>query len=131
MNSSVCMVTPYTLPMIDFIGGSTQDLVFNVYNEADKQPSDLSSCTAAITVINFANQTGEADISKPMTVEGKDLEIEGNVKNILHVQLAAEETIGLYGKFVYQISIQYPSGEMEQRQGLMYIMRNINQALAN
>lgn len=121
-----CDYNPYSLPTIDFVGGSTQELAFHTFFFQNKQPFDLSSCTANFAVINFVNKNGSPIISKKMEV-GKSEDGDGTVTNVLRVVLLPEETVNLVGKFIYQISIQDVSGEVEiPDQGILRIANNIN-----
>ena len=99
-----CDYSPYSLPTIDFVGGSTQELVFHTFFSQNKKPFDLSSCTASFALINFVNKTMEVSKSE----DG-----DGTVTNVLRVVLLPEETVDLVGKFIYQITIQDISGEIE------------------
>lgn len=115
------------LPTIRFVGGETQELVFNTYSEATGQPFDLSSCTANLAVINWVNKSGKPLISKEMSVEAPDSLTGEGALNILRVTLLPSDTVSLAGKYLYQISIRYVSGEMDiPAQGVMYISRNID-----
>ncbi len=121
-----CDYSPYSLPTIDFVGGSTQELVFHAFFSQNKKPFDLSSCTASFAVINFINKNGSPLISKMMEV-GKSEDGGGTVTNVLRVVLQPEDTVDLVGKFIYQISIQYISGEIDiPDQGIIRIANNIN-----
>ena len=119
---------PYTLPAIDFVGGSTQDLVFHCYFYLNKQPFDLSSCTANFSLINFVNKNGEPLVSKQMTVRAES-DDEGAIQNILTVTLTPSDTVKLAGKYVYQITIKDVSGEVDiPNQGTIHIVNNINKS---
>lgn len=123
-----CFPNPYTLPTIDFIGGSTQDLVFHCYFYVNKEPFDLSSCTANFSLINFVNKNGTPLVSKQMEIRA-DRETEGAVRNILAVTLDPFDTVKLGGQYVYQITIKDISGEVDiPNQGIMRIINNINKA---
>lgn len=123
-----CFPNPYTLPTIDFIGGSTQDLVFHCYFYVNKEPFDLSSCTANFSLINFVNKNGTPLVSKQMEIR-TDRETEGAVRNILAVTLDPFDTVKLGGQYVYQITIKDISGEVDiPNQGIMRIINNINKA---
>ncbi len=120
-----CSYNPYTLPTIDFIGGSTQELVFHSYSMHNKGPIDLSSCTANFSIINFVNKHGAPIFSKQMQILlGNDKN--ERVQNILKVILRPLDTVDLEGKFIYQISIRDITGETEVPQGILYIFNNIN-----
>ena len=120
-----CDYSPYSLPTIDFVGGSTQELVFHTFFSQNKKPFDLSSCTASFALINFVNKNGSPLIAKPMEVS-KSEDGDGTVTNVLRVVLLPEETVDLVGKFIYQITIQDISGEIEiPDQGIIRIANNI------
>lgn len=118
-----CDYNPYTLPILKFVGGSTQDLAFHVYFQSYETPFDLSSCTANFAVINYTNRDGEPVISKAMTVEHDT----GSLSNILSVTLLPSDTVDLVGKYIYQVTIRDVAGYTEiPDQGIMFIANNIN-----
>ena len=106
---------PYVLPTIEFVGGETQELLFNMYFYQGKKP---------FSIVSFNNKNGSPILRKDMTVlENQD----GTSLNVLSVELTPEETYKLSGKYIYQISIKDVSGNIEiPKQGLMYIINNIN-----
>lgn len=122
---------PYTLPAMDFVGGSTQDLVFHCYFHLTKKPHDLSSCTANFSIINFVNKKGEPLVSKQMTIRAAP-NVDGEVNNVLSVTLSPTDTVNLpAGKYIYQISIRDISGDVEiPNQGIIHIINNINKSFA-
>ena len=123
-----CDYSPYSLPTIDFVGGSTQELVFHTFFSQNKKPFDLSSCTASFALINFVNKNGSPLIAKPMEVS-KSEDGDGTVTNVLRVVLLPEETVDPVGQFIYQITIQDISGEIEiPDQGIIRIANNINKS---
>lgn len=121
-----CDYNPYSLPTIDFVGGSTQELVFHTFFSQNKKPFDLSSCTASFAVISFINKNGSPLIIKTMQIDKSEYG-DGTATNILRVVLQPEDTVDLVGKFIYQISIQDISGDIEiPDQGILRIANNIN-----
>lgn len=120
---------PYTLPSMDFVGGSTQDLVFHCYHYLNKKAQDLSSCTANFSIINFVNKNGDPLVSKQMDI-GTAPDVDGEVSNVLRVALAPLDTVNLpAGKYIYQITIKDISGDVEiPNQGIIHIINNINKA---
>ena len=122
--SCASVVTPYTLPTIDFVGGETQDLMFNVYFYIKHRPFSLSGCTANFAIVSFTNKTGSPILAKPMeTTFNKD----STINNVLTVTLEPNETVGLSGKYIYQIQIKDIDGDIEiPKQGILYITNNIN-----
>lgn len=125
------ILNPYTLPAMNFVGGSTQDLAFYCYFHSRKRPHDLSTCSANFSIINFINKTGAPFIDKEMEV-GSDNTVDGNVNNVLRVTLEPSDTVDLpAGKYIYQISIRDESGDVEiPSQGIIHIVNNINKDFA-
>lgn len=122
---------PYTLPAMNFVGGSTQDLVFHCYFYLNHNPFDLSSCTANFAIVNYINKNGEPLVSKQMRIsEGP--ETDNGVWNVLSVTLDPADTVDLpAGKYIYQISISDISGDMEiPNHGIIHIINNINKQFA-
>lgn len=109
--------TLFTLPAIEFVGGETQRLTFNVYSAGGTSPFELSDCTCDFSVVSFTNRSGDPVITKSMSANG----------NILSVKLDSGDTIALSGKYIYQIQIRDQSGNVEiPNQGIIYIADNIN-----
>ncbi len=122
---------PYTLPPMDFVGGSTQDLVFHCYHYLNRKAQDLSTCVANFSIINFVNKNGEPLVSKQMDI-GADPGIDGEIRNVLRVTLTPADTVNLpAGKYIYQITIKDISGDVEiPNQGIIHIINNINKSFA-
>lgn len=52
------------------------------------------------------------------------------IESIIAVTLLPKETVGLYGKYIYQITIQDMSGETDiPSQGILGITNNIDKAV--
>lgn len=118
---------PYTLPKIDFVGGSTQDLIFHSFFYSNKRPFDLSDCTANFSIINFLNKYSTPILSKEMQITSGDLDGGKRVPNLLKVTLLPCETYGLHGKFIYQISVKESTTQVDiPNQGIIFITNNIN-----
>lgn len=120
-----CDYSPYVLPTIDFVGGSTQDLLFNVLFCSNKRPFSLEGCVGNFAIVNFLNRTGAPIVSKTMSISiGAD-----GMDNKLLVTLDPEDTVDLAGKYIYQITIKDADGDVEiPKQGIMYITNNINKS---
>ena len=115
---------PYTLPTIDFVGGETQDLVFNLFFYKNKRPFSTTGVSANFAIVSFTNKMGTPILTKPMEGAFND---EGTINNVLTVTLEPSETVGLNGKYIYQIQIRDIDGDVEiPKQGILYITNNIN-----
>lgn len=120
----LCDMNPYTLPTIEFVGGETQDLIFNTYSYQHKRPFNMIGCTANFSIVCFTNKKGTPILTKAMDILENAY---GSVFNILSVKLTPLETYELSGKFIYQITIRDVNGNVEiPKQGLIYITNNIN-----
>lgn len=116
---------PYTLPTIDFVGGETQNLAFHVYFHNGKLPFSLYGCSGEFSIVSFGNKTGAPILIKDMSISISASE--DAVDNILTVKLLPSETVSLFGKYIYQISIRDAKGNVEiPKQGVMYISNNID-----
>lgn len=115
----------YTLPEIDFVGGSTTELIFNVYwGRENPKPFGMVGAIANFAIIDYVNKTGTPIISKAMDVR---LNADDTFYNVLYVELKPNETLDLFGKFIYQITIKDVDGTADiPQQGIMYIHNNIN-----
>ena len=129
---NACPANIYTLPTLDFIGGSTQDLLFHTYFERNGRPFDLSSCVANFAIISFLNKTGRPLVSKPMSILDGDMDDGSVISNVLTITLDPNDTINLpSGKYIYQITIKDITGIVEPpQQGTMRIWNNINKSFA-
>lgn len=115
----------YTLPQIDFVGGSTADLIFNVYwGTENPRPFGMVGCVANFAVIDYVNKTGTPIISKTMEVR---LNADDTFYNVLYVELKPSDTLDLFGKYIYQITIKDVDNSVDiPQQGILYIHNNIN-----
>ena len=77
--------------------------------------------------MNFTTKGWQAHPLKEMTVIYDETE---TIDNILTVTLESSESVNLFGKYIYQITIQDRAGEVEiPSQGIMYITNNIDKGI--
>lgn len=120
-----CTPNAFTLPTIEFVGGTTVPLLFHTYARNTHQEFDftVASGESYKATFSFANYL---DLDGPTLA---DLEMDVNA-NYLSVTLEASETEDLSGKFVYQIVVTHTdsSGGVthEVQQGILFIHNNIN-----
>lgn len=114
----------YNLPEISFVGGETRDLLFRLITDSGKI-FNASGATAAFSVVGSTNRTGTPLISKKMDIIADD----NGIESVLTVTLLPAETVNLFGKYIYQISIRDLSGETEiPSQGILCITNNIDKS---
>lgn len=117
----------YNLPEISFVGGETHDFKFSLFTDTGKV-FNASGLKATFSVINSINRNGQPVLSKDMTVIANDK----GMDSIIVVTLKPNETINLYGKYIYQITLQDISGDIEiPSQGILCIINNIDKTLLN
>ena len=127
-----CSIDYYILPNIDLIAGDTRDINFHCYFHRNKEALDMTGCTAKFSITDFVHKTSRPKVTKVMDLRFGNIAGGTNVKNIFHVQLVRDDTIDLYGKYIYQITVKGPDGRTDiPDQGTMYIKRNIDKAAAN
>lgn len=115
----------YNLPEITFVGGETHDLRFHLFTDT-RRVFNATGCKATFSVVYSVNRTGSPVLSKPMTVLADD----DGIESVLAVTLLPTDTVNLYGKYIYQITVQDPSGETDiPSQGILGITNNIDKGI--
>lgn len=118
---------PFTLPTVDFVGGTTIPLRFHTFFEQDGDPFDLTDCTAVFSLLNYVNQDEDPVLSKVMTLTNGPEDSSGDIyPSIAEVVLDSQDTVGLHGKFIYQITFSDSDGRQEVCQGVLFVFRNID-----
>lgn len=116
----------YTLPEIHFVGGASKELQFNLfYDESAPTPYNFSGGKANFSIVNLTNKNSAPLVSKSMTVSMNDT---GTHYNTVSVLLLPSETVDLFGKFVYQITLKDANGNIDLFQGILNIYGNINKS---
>ena len=115
----------YILPELALVGGEHQKYYIYLWTpQPNSQPFDANGCVVDFSIINYSNKIGVPILSKPCGIMGN----EDGIPSIAVVELLATETVMLYGKYIYQITIIDSEGITEiPNQGLMFIAKNVNQ----
>lgn len=112
----------YTLPELTFVGGKTQELRFNL-KDTNGEPYNASGSTVNFSICDYSYKTGAPILSLTPSL----IADESGMANSLYVTITSEDTINLFGKYIYQITIIDISGRVEiPNQGIMNITKNIN-----
>lgn len=112
----------YTLPELTFVGGKTQELRFNL-KDKNGEPYNASGNTVNFSICDYSYKTGAPLLSLTTTL----IADENGVADMLYITIAPEDTLNLFGKYIYQITIVDISGRVEiPNQGIMNITKNIN-----
>lgn len=116
----------YTLPEVVFVSGQSITLRWRLFTQS-KVPFNADGCTGNFAVVDYSDKTGETLISKPLIFSIGDNENE--IKNLASVDLVPSDTLGLRGKYIYQITIKDVYGEVEiPNHGILLITHNINES---
>lgn len=108
------------LPTISFVGGATKNLYFS-FLDAGGSDVDVSSYTVTFSIVSAVHRFGKPIKTKPMQISGDN--------SVMSVSLSPSDTVDLFGKYIYQISIIDAAGDAEEpRQGEMYIYQNIDKS---
>lgn len=112
----------YTLPELTFVGGKTQELYFNL-KTGSRGRYNADGCSVNFSICNYSNKTGTPLISlTPEIIMNED-----GVADVVHVTIPSDNTVRLYGKYIYQLTIIDISGKVDvPNQGIMNITKNIN-----
>ena len=115
-----------TLPEVVFVSGQSLTLRWRLWT-VKNVPFNADGCTGNFSVVDYSDKTGDPLITKPLQFFiGDD---ETGAKNIASVDLIPDDTLGLYGKYIYQITIKDIDGEAEiPNQGFLLISHNINES---
>lgn len=124
---AIIVPNPYTLPTLDFVGGSTQILSFSLYFRVEGVPFDASECEAEFAIVNINNKKSTL-LRKAMVIEPGSDETDGEAaENVISVTLDPADTVELDGKYIYQITIKDGYGGVDiPNQGIMFITNNID-----
>ena len=116
----------YTLPEVVFVSGQSLTLRWRLWT-VKNVPFNADGCTGNFSVVDYSDKTGDPLITKLLQFFiGVD---ETGAKNIASVDLIPDDTLGLYGKYIYQITIKDIDGEAEiPNQGFLLISHNINES---
>lgn len=118
----------YSLPELCFVGGSSENFEFNLYyDKSNPRPFDIYGGKAEFSIVNLANKNGTPIFSKSMEIAQGDTHGETDTcHNVVRVSLLPEDTVDLFGKFVYQVTLADADGNIDPHQGIVVIHRNIN-----
>lgn len=114
----------YSLPELAFVGGSSEELIFHAYRDGtEPKPFGLTGCTANFSIAHYADKSGTPLLSKEMTIKMDSANV---YENILTILLDAEDTIDLFGKYVYQITVKDSDARADIRQGILMVHKNVD-----
>lgn len=119
--------TIYTLPQDDFVAGQTRKYAWRLLRESGHL-FNANGCEGAFSLLDYSHKEDDPILVKKLDFSAED---EG-VISVATVTLEPKDTIGLDGKFIYQLSIKDPDGNIEiPNQGIFFISNNIHKAFVN
>ena len=93
----------YQLPTIEFIGGESISLVWNLWAVSPTatinqgSPFDANGCTVTFSLVNFTDKSDIPLISKACTIS----EGESGTMSVATVFLSSSDTVNMEGKYIY------------------------------
>ena len=122
----------YQLPAIEFIGGETETIEWNLWSIGPEDPPtkdtpfDATGCTVTFSLTYATNKSETPLVSKACTLASDS----SGFMSRASVSLEPSDTVGLNGKFIYQLTIVNQDGEVEiPGQGYFFININIDKSL--
>lgn len=114
----------YTMPEIMFVSGQSKTIRWRLF-KAKNIPFNAERYIGNFSVVDYSDKTGDSLISKSLTFSEDD----DGVLSIATVNLSSSDTLGLYGKYIYQITIKdrYNNDAEIPNQGILLIFHNINE----
>lgn len=112
-----------TLPEYHMVAGETQILIVPVYSTTGRQ-IDATGMTAKFAITDFLFRDSNPIVTKDCTI------VSGNSTSmrVLRVQLDPEDTIDIYGKYVYQFTATDDAGSIYATQGSIFVYSNADSA---
>ena len=117
----------YSLPEWNFVGGETQKRTFTLYETGADERYNLEGATAEIVVVDFVNHRSAPSLRKEVVIQ---MDSEENYCEAV-VVLSPGDTLNLFGKFIYQITIKDSVGNVAALKGVMRISENINKTFVS
>jgi hypothetical protein len=114
----------YTLPQITLVGGQSETIRWRLF-DLDGEPYDASGVDARFALVDFSDQAAEEPVLAIDATINTDQE--SGVDCIVKIVMDPDDTIDLYGKYIYQITLKGGSGYVQiPNQGIMFIAHNID-----
>ena len=115
----------YTLPQITLVGGQSETIQWRVFDR-DGEPYDASGISGRFAVVDYSHQAVTTPLLTANITFVNDSEM--GVNNVAQITLSSSDTLALYGKYIYQITLKDSLGSAEiPNQGIMFIAHNIDQ----
>lgn len=115
----------FLLPQIDdFIGGDNREFIFTIIGESGR-PLDVSLMDMKFSLIESNNKFGTQIVLEKNATP--TLNYEHNLVCDFKIKLVSTETIGMCGKYIYQLSIVDQKKNVRIEQGILIAGKNINE----
>ena len=115
----------YTLPQITMVGGQSETIRWRLFDK-NGVPYDASGLdNMHFALMDYSNQSGtEPTLTEDVFVEQDS---ESGVSNVLVVVLKPSNTVDLFGKYIYQLTLVNGIDEVQiPDQGIIFIAHNID-----
>lgn len=107
------------LPQCHMTAGATKEFYIPVFNPSGKQ-IDVSGMTARLSISDYVNQN-----CKPLVVKECEVSTQDDILlAVFRVRLDSQDTVNLYGKFIYQVTAKSADGDIGPMRGILTISPN-------
>lgn len=114
----------YSLPEWRFVGGETQKRIFTLRELNRMNTYDIPGASIELAVVDFVNPKSAAKLLKSVEIQSDST---GRYCDAV-VVLSPTDTLNLSGKYIYQLTIKDPLGNIAAPRGLMYIAENVDKS---
>ena len=114
----------YTLPQITLVGGQSEQIRWRIF-DLNGDPYDATGISGRFAIVDYSNQ----DVATPLLTLNITFvtDSETGVNNVAQITLSSADTLNLYGKYIYQITLKSSFGDVQiPNQGIMFIAHNID-----
>ena len=112
----------YNLPRMQFVGGETQDICFNL-----KTTSGANYATEGYDVVFSVREWGDRE-EDPILIKETNIKLnDTGTASVIEVRFEPEDTVYLDGQYIYQIMI-FGDGNLCEipGQGILNVIKNIH-----
>lgn len=113
----------FNLPTLSFVGGESKKITMTLRNE-NGALYNVPGAVVRLTVVSFVNQNETPSIDKSGSGQAEIKRGEAGDWCECEITLTPEDTISMFGKYIYQIKISDVAGNVVCPQGIMMIRSN-------
>lgn len=116
---AICRTSNNQLGELSFIGGDHKTINVRLSDLDNGGYIKNSNATVTFSIVEFSNRFGTPNLTlvcEPSSVD----------EEVFILELTSDDTKGMHGKYIYQLTAELPNGKTESFQGVAIIEKNIN-----